>query len=72
MSEPQLEEVKRDVPKRTPEDLKALLRIDRNNRETKAALRIKEILEEERCEMIPVITLSSKGMLTRIDIVALD
>jgi hypothetical protein len=56
----------------TPEEIKAFLQADRLGREQRAAARIKQVLEEERCVMNPVMVLANSNVSGRIEITAVD
>lgn len=73
MSKPDLkplEEQKLAQP--TPEEVKKILQADRLGREQRAAARIKQVLEEERCVMNPVMVLANSNVSGRIEITAVD
>lgn len=53
-------------------DLQALVKADREERTSRAQVKIKAILMEERCTITPYITLSPKGMIPNIVIEAVD
>ena len=73
MSKPDLKPVEeRDSPTPTPEEIKAILQADRLAREQRAAARIKQVLEEERCVMNPVMVLANSNVSGRIEITAVD
>lgn len=61
-----------EKPAPTPEEIKAILQADRLAREQRAAARIKQILEEERCAMNPVMVISTGNVSGRIEITAVD
>jgi len=56
----------------TPEEVKKILQADRLGREQRAAARIKQVLEEERCVMNPVMVLANSNVSGRIEITAVD
>lgn len=56
----------------TPEEVKKILQADRLVREQRAAARIKQVLEEERCVMNPVMVLANSNVSGRIEITAVD
>ena len=56
----------------TPEEIKAFLQADRLAREQRAAARTKQVLEEERCVMNPVMVLANSNVSGRIEITAVD
>jgi hypothetical protein len=62
----------RVTPPLTPEEIKAILQADRLAREQRAAARIKQVLEEERCVMNPVMVLANGNVSGRIEITAVD
>ena len=73
MSKPDLnlvEEQKLVQP--TPEEVKKILQADRLGREQRSAARIKQVLEEERCVMNPVMVLANGNVSGRIEITAVD
>ena len=73
MSKPDLKPVEERVaPTPTPEEIKAFLQADRLGREQRAAARIKQVLEEERCIMNPVMVLAHSNVSGRIEITAVD
>ena len=73
MSKPDLKPVEERVaPTPTPEEIKAILQADRLGREQRAAARIKQVLEEERCVMNPVMVLANSNVSGRIEITAVD
>ena len=51
---------------------RAILQADRLGREQRAAARIKQVLEEERCVMNPVMVLANSNVSGRIEITAVD
>ena len=56
----------------TPAEMKSMLQADRLGREQRAAERIKQVLEEERCVMNPVMVLANSNVSGRIEITAVD
>jgi flagellar motor switch/type III secretory pathway protein FliN len=52
--------------------MKSMLQADRLVREQRAAARIKQVLEEERCVMNPVMVLANGNVSGRIEITAVD
>jgi len=52
--------------------MKSMLQADRLAREQRAAARIKQVLEEERCVMNPVMVLANGNVSGRIEITAVD
>ena len=73
MSKPDLKPVEgRVAPVPTPAEIKAILQADRLAREQRAAARIKQVLEEERCVMNPVMVLANGNVSGRIEITAVD
>lgn len=61
-----------EKPAPTPEEMKSMLQADRLAREQRAAARIKQVLEEERCVMNPVMMLTNGQVAGRIEITAKD
>ena len=73
MSKPDLNPVEEQkLVQPTPEEIKAILQADRLAREQRAAARIKQVLEEERCVMNPVMVLAGNNVSGRIEITAVD
>lgn len=62
----------RVTPPPTPEEIKAILQADRLAREQRAMTRIKQVLEEERCVMNPVMVLANSNVSGRIEITSVD
>jgi len=56
----------------SPAEMKSMLQADRLAREQRAAARIKQVLEEERCVMNPVMVLANGNVSGRIEITAVD
>jgi len=56
----------------SPAEMKSLLQADRKAREQRAAERVKQVLEEERCTMNPVMMLTNGKVSGRIEITAVD
>lgn len=56
----------------SPEEMKALLQADRQARANRAAERVKQVLEEERCVMNPVMVITAQGNKASVEITALD
>jgi ribosomal protein L18E len=54
----------------TLEEIKTLLVVDRQARETRAVQRVQQVLEEERCVMVPVIVITGNTISSRIDVIA--
>jgi len=61
-----------EKPNLTPEEIKTLLAVDRQARETRAIQRVQQVLEEERCVMVPVIVITGNTISSRIDVIAKD
>ena len=59
-------------PNLSPAEMKSMLQADRLAREQRAAARIKQVLEEERCVMNPVMVLANGNVSGRIEITAVD
>ena len=59
-------------PTLSPAEMKSMLQADRLAREQRAAARIKQVLEEERCVMNPVMVLANGNVSGRIEITAVD
>ena len=73
MSKPDLNPVEEQkLVQPTPEEVKKILQADRLGREQRAAARIKQVLEEERCVMNPVMVLANSNVSGRIEITAVD
>ncbi len=73
MSKPDLKPVEEQkLVQPTPEEVKKILQADRLGREQRAAARIKQVLEEERCVMNPVMVLANSNVSGRIEITAVD
>jgi hypothetical protein len=73
MSKPGLNPVEEQkLAQPTPEEVKKILQADRLGREQRAAARIKQVLEEERCVMNPVMVLANNNVSGRIEITAVD
>ena len=73
MSKPDLRPVEEQkLAQPTPEEVKKILQADRLGREQRAAARIKQVLEEERCVMNPVMVLANSNVSGRIEITAVD
>ena len=73
MSKPDLNPVEEQkLAQPTPEEVKKILQADRLVREQRAAARIKQVLEEERCVMNPVMVLANSNVSGRIEITAVD
>jgi len=73
MSKPDLNPVaEQKLAQPTPEEVKKILQADRLGREQRAAARIKQVLEEERCVMNPVMVLANSNVSGRIEITAVD
>ena len=73
MSKPDLKPVEERVaPTPTPAEMKSFLQADRVGRDQRAAARIKQVLEEERCVMNPVMVLANSNVSGRIEITAVD
>ena len=73
MSKPDLNPVEEQkLVQLTPEEVKKILQADRLGREQRAAARIKQVLEEERCVMNPVMVLANSNVSGRIEITAVD
>ena len=73
MSKPDLKPVEEQkLAQPTPEEVKKILQADRLGREQRAAARIKQVLEEERCVMNPVMVLANSNVSGRIEITAVD
>jgi len=73
MSKPDLKPVEEQkLAQPTPEEVKKILQADRLGREQRAAARIKQVLEEERCVMNPVMVLAGNNVSGRIEITAVD
>jgi ABC-type dipeptide/oligopeptide/nickel transport system ATPase component len=53
-------------------DLHLLLQTERQERSERALSKIQAILQEERCRMEPVLTISSQGTILRVDIMPND
>lgn len=73
MSKPDLKPVEEQkLVQPTPEEVKKILQADRLGREQRAAARIKQVLEEERCVMNPVMVLAGNNVSGRIEVTAVD
>ena len=73
MSKPDLNPVEEQkLAQPTPEEVKKILQADRLGREQRAAAPIKQVLEEERCLMNPVMVLANSNVSGRIEITAVD
>jgi ribosomal protein L18E len=73
MTKPDLKSVEERVdPFPSPEEIKAILQADRLAREQRAAVRIKQVLTEERCTMAPMMVLGNGTVTGRIEITAVD
>ena len=73
MSKPDLNPVEEQkLAQPTPEEVKKILQADRLGREQRAAARIKQVLEEERCLMNPVMVLANSNVSGRIEITSVD
>ena len=59
-------------PTLSPAEMKSMLQADRLAREQRTAARIKQVLEEERCVMNPVMVLANGNVSGRIEITAVD
>jgi hypothetical protein len=56
----------------SPAEMKSILQADRLAREQRAAARIKQVLEEERCVMNPVMVLAGNNVSGRIEVTGVD
>jgi hypothetical protein len=56
----------------TQEEMKALIQADKIAREQRAISEIQKILLREKCVMEPVTTINTRGVFTKVDIIALD
>jgi len=61
-----------EKPTLSPAEMKSMLQADRLGREQRAAERIKQVLEEERCVMNPVMVLAGNNVSGRIEVTAVD
>jgi len=71
-NKPKLEAVDGGNKPYTPDEMKAFLLAERQAREIRALERIRQVLQEERCSMNPVFTVTVQGVIPRIDITAVD
>ena len=73
MSNPDLKPVaERVAPAPTPEEIKSILKADREAREQRAMQRVGQVLAEERCEMNPIVTITVRGVIPQIQFTAKD
>jgi ribosomal protein L18E len=59
-----------EKPNLTLEEIRTLLVVDRQARETRAVQRVQQVLEEERCVIVPVIVITGNTISSRIDVIA--
>ena len=64
--------VKKEDKPLTTEEMRAHIRAEKADREDRATQRIKQVLEEERCVMNPIMTVTIQGVIPSITISALD
>ena len=69
-NKPKLEAV--DSRKPSTEEIKTILQADKTEREQRALQRIRQVLEEERCVMNPVMVLANNTVVGRVEVTALD
>ena len=58
--------------KPSTEEIKVILQADKIEREQRALQRIRQVLEEERCIMNPVVVLTNNTVVGRVEVTALD
>ena len=56
----------------TPEEMKEAIKADKIEREQRALAHIRQVLEEERCVMNPVMVLTNNTVVGRVEVTALD
>ena len=56
----------------TPEEMKEAIKVDKIEREQRALERIRQVLEEERCVMNPIVVLTNNTVIGRVEVTALD
>ncbi len=72
MNAPEVKVEERVAPTPTTEEMKLMLQAARAAREQRALQRIQQVLQEEGCNMAPVMILSEGIVTGRIEVKALD
>ena len=56
----------------TPDEARAIVEKERQERIARAEEAIREVLQRERCALNPVVTITAQGMSATVQVVALD